>query len=570
MKSVKTKALVFFLFLTFTLPLAVGAFSVGDINTFNIESSLDQHGRTEVMAVLQKVSDKLFFYVESEWWDELSHEDRMEIDGKINNVSVEFENNIFPIMTSLFGSELDHPFDKNEKIAVLFHRMTPAIGGYFNSADQFSVFQSARSNERNILYINTSHIKNNLLESILAHEFMHLITFNQKERMRGVREEIWLNDVRAEYVSTLLGYNKDENNIVRNRASIFSRFPNDSLTEWIDEISDYGVVNIFAHYLVDHYGIEILTDSLISDEVGIASINEALQKNGHSEDFSRIFTDWTIAVLVNDCDLGPRYCFIDPNLKEFRVVPQTTFLPISYRSSFFARNSIKNWSSNWHRVVGGKGDMTLAFEGEVGLNFQVPYILCDKDNSCTVGSIDIGEDGKGSITIEGFGEKYNSLTFIPSLQSKMSGFNGVENEYFFNWSISTKEISLENQNNKEDEELRKSLLRQIVKLRTEIQRLQALIDDRAQVVLYNPITMSMSFGSRSGQVSFLQEFLKKQGTEIYPEGLITGNFLALTRNAVIRFQERYASEILHPLGLFKGTGYVGEMTKRKINKILSL
>jgi len=66
----------------------------------------------------------------------------------------------------------------------------------------------------------------------------------------------------------------------------------------------------------------------------------------------------------------------------------------------------------------------------------------------------------------------------------------------------------------------------------------------------------------------LQEFLKSQGSEIYPEGLVTGNFLAFTQAAVIRFQEKYASEILTPLGLEKGSGFVGLKTRAKINEIL--
>ena len=65
----------------------------------------------------------------------------------------------------------------------------------------------------------------------------------------------------------------------------------------------------------------------------------------------------------------------------------------------------------------------------------------------------------------------------------------------------------------------------------------------------------------------LQELLVKEG--VYPEGLITGFFGDLTKQAVIRFQEKYASDILLPLKLDKGTGYVGPATREKINQLLS-
>ena len=94
-------------------------------------------------------------------------------------------------------------------------------------------------------------------------------------------------------------------------------------------------------------------------------------------------------------------------------------------------------------------------------------------------------------------------------------------------------------------------------------------DLQNQDVICNPlITQNMSLRLRNDpvEVTRLQEFLAND-PEVYPRGLVTGYFGLLTHNAVIAFQNKYAPDILHPLGLRSGTGYVGASTIKKINEL---
>jgi peptide/nickel transport system substrate-binding protein len=77
---------------------------------------------------------------------------------------------------------------------------------------------------------------------------------------------------------------------------------------------------------------------------------------------------------------------------------------------------------------------------------------------------------------------------------------------------------------------------------------------------------TLTSGSKGKTVEYLQECLS--GLEgIYPEAEITGFFGAKTKEAVIRFQEKYADEILKPAGLTNGNGRVGPGTRKKLNDV---
>ncbi|OGZ99368.1 MAG: hypothetical protein A3C07_03290 [Candidatus Sungbacteria bacterium RIFCSPHIGHO2_02_FULL_47_11] len=73
-------------------------------------------------------------------------------------------------------------------------------------------------------------------------------------------------------------------------------------------------------------------------------------------------------------------------------------------------------------------------------------------------------------------------------------------------------------------------------------------------------------GSSGDEVKILQELLIKE--RVYPEGLITGFFGELTKQSVIRFQEKYAAEILAPVGMTQGSGYFGASSRAKANALL--
>lgn len=554
------KFFLFFLIVTLFWPGFFWADSQGQIKEFFVKSDYDLQGREKIKALLRKISQKAYFYLEKEWWESFSGEKRAKIDEILENLAQEFDKTIYPQLTSTFGSEWTPGIDNDEHLTIFFHRMKEGVAGYFRSGDEYQRIQSPFSNQREMIYLNSKFIFSSLVKSHLAHEFFHLITFNQKERLRGVSEEIWLNEARADYTSTFLGYDEDysESNL-QQRIKIFLQSPSDSLIEWQNQKKDYGIINVFFQYLVDHYGEKILVDSLNSSKTGILSLNQALKKNGFEKKFEEIFTDWTIAIFLQDCQINSLFCYKNKNLKNLRIAPSLIFLPSTQKTKIFLNYSIKPWSGNWYRIVGGQGELRINFKAKKSASFQIPYVLCQDSKNCQVKFLLLDKNQEGRIKVENFGKEYTSLTLIPSVQ--ISNFSNFQRLPFFDFSLS---ILMETKNSQIER-----LKTQITALKAQIAALQAKIREiLRKKVSCQKLKNKLYFGQRSGEVRCLQQFLAFLGREIYPERLVTGFFGPLTKKAVIRFQEKYAEDILHPLGLKKGTGFVGMFTLTKINRLL--
>src|SRR3989344_7620652 len=85
----------------------------------------------------------------------------------------------------------------------------------------------------------------------------------------------------------------------------------------------------------------------------------------------------------------------------------------------------------------------------------------------------------------------------------------------------------------------------------------------------------LEFGVVSEEVHYLQILLNRDpdtqvaNSGIGSSGQETNVFGYATKAAVVKFQNKYANDILRPWGFVKGTGLVGSTTRAKLNEILS-
>ena len=116
-----------------------------------------------------------------------------------------------------------------------------------------------------------------------------------------------------------------------------------------------------------------------------------------------------------------------------------------------------------------------------------------------------------------------------------------------------------------------SLFAQIATLQTQ---LSGIDGGTTTGVTYN-FTKNLSQGDSGADVLNLQKVLNMSAdtqvaaTGIGSAGNETEYFGSLTKAAVIKFQDKFVSEILTPVGLTAGTGYVGPSTRTKLNTMTS-
>jgi len=233
-----------------------------------------------------------------------------------------FETQIYSRTRSLFGSEWQPGVDGDSRIVIL---NTTKIGGgvigYFSSRDSVPKKVNRFSNEHEMFYMNTGSLKLNdrAYLDILAHEFQHMIHWNEQRR-----SATWFNEGCATLSEDLNGFGGN------NFTNSYLSNPNTQLTSWASEpgISGphYGAANLFLRYFYAHYADKQGLKPLIRADAGndLQAFVEIVQKKHPDlKDFGDLYSAWAIANLLNDPEIAAgRYSYEAGEGREAFAVPQ--------------------------------------------------------------------------------------------------------------------------------------------------------------------------------------------------------------------------------------------------------
>ena len=292
-----------------------------------------------VRATLRLVSPHAYWYVEDGVG--ISQDD-------LEKASGTFEENIYPRVTELFGTEWTPGVDNDPHMTILNARI-PGVGGYFSSMDQYPAAVHQFSNQREMIYINVSGLSvgSRPYDSVLAHEFHHAVHSNNDRT-----DETWVNEGLSELASSVAGYSPFSRNA-------FLQSPTTSLVNWpLAQLraTYYGGDFLFFEYLASHYGTKSDLRLLEREPLdGIEGIDAFLAKLGYDVTFDDVFKDWVIANYLDLPGDGPYgYPDSDPKVKVTARI-----------GGFDQRDStLPQYAAEYTAIDITKGDIRLGFTGQ--------------------------------------------------------------------------------------------------------------------------------------------------------------------------------------------------------------
>lgn len=326
---------------TLMAPSAVATASVGAWTYFNVYD-FNTGGNHVVQATCQYDGKSAYIFVDNTIGTAGSIYDPASPSNVLNAISTAFDA-IYSADRAAFGSEWYPGIDGDPKIYIL---ISPAVNskgtnnilGYFYSGDEYPKFSLVTSNQHEMFYVidrekgttadlwadagvNGPDSKRGY--AILAHEFQHMINFNQKTGHNGLYdgppEDTWLNEGLSMYAMQICGFGLPQGDSItaKHVLNYLNNPQNFSLTNWNYFNPGYGSSYLFMLYLVEHYG----------GGAGSAASQQMLQKlesNGLTgianveavtgTPFGTTFKNWAMANLLDKITTDNAYNYTSIDL----------------------------------------------------------------------------------------------------------------------------------------------------------------------------------------------------------------------------------------------------------------
>jgi immune inhibitor A len=221
----------------------------------------------------------------AKWWVQ----DDVTVDvNKLRTNAQFFESNIYPTDRRLYGSEWSPGIDGDPRINVLVAKIPGAAAGYFSSSDELPLWVNEFSAEKEMIYVNSlaARAGDPYLNSIVAHEFCHMIEFGRQKR-----SSVWFNEGHAQLC-------EKENGFTVGHAQTFLSLPDTQLNDWPDiEQSQayYGQAYLFLEFARQQAGGDALINAFIDHGIDTPADLDAVLRARGQRGVDELYADFVAA-----------------------------------------------------------------------------------------------------------------------------------------------------------------------------------------------------------------------------------------------------------------------------------
>jgi uncharacterized repeat protein (TIGR02543 family) len=298
---------------------------------------------TTIDTTCRHVSNHAYFFVDNR--------NITSLETSIASYAAAFDS-IYHVNREKFGTEND--VDGNGKIIIVITQAIPAPAiGYFAGGDKYPKSIIPTSNEGDIFYM-SSNASQSYLMGTLAHEFQHMIYFDEHYNRGATSSSAWLNEALSQAAEYYNDY--QINHISWMNSFLLGGYKGLSLTYWTS--SNYGYGAIFIRYLIDRFGDAAIRNMCATAKAGIDAVESAT-----GTDFTTIFSDFSKALALSGTGVSsdPDLAFSSLNLATLQPTGRRGLLPVEmFDAGETASGSLYPYEIRFDKWVGSLDTMTLA------------------------------------------------------------------------------------------------------------------------------------------------------------------------------------------------------------------
>ena len=289
-----------------------------------------------------------------------------------------FSNSTYPTVTEVFGEPSD--VDEDGKVLFLFTPLVDQVGGirgFYRAQSLFSVDDGGDGNQADMMYISPTHTADSY-PALLAHEFQHLINYNQHSLVRDGQAELnWLNEALSHVTEDLMGRHVQGSNpeLVRTYLAAPQNYSLTGSAAFNEGIRGAGY--LFLRGLIEDFGEDILSSLTQTALIGRQNVEEVTGNN-----LLDLYKTFSVRTFLSGTGLAPEFNYEFPFFTEPSTERRTLPMPMDENFTF-ARASLSGQlrptASAYIRLTGGETRDLVTIETETEGSFRALLIPLPQD-----------------------------------------------------------------------------------------------------------------------------------------------------------------------------------------------